>query len=237
MESLGYGVERADQLSEPGMITNQIVRNIVDCDILIADLSESNPNVFYELAIRHGLKRPFIHIIDASESIPFDNAQVRTIPVDLTDLDSVDKAKADLNAQVAAIEGGTLVAESPISIAFDLDALKSSGNTDDAMLAALFREVSSMRGEIRELRRQPMRRPIRSDSPATEEELLTMLVAAGKGTIAHKIQNANIVGLKPYKLEMTTSLSFDEDRELETELKEFLERQTGHAWDVDILPF
>jgi hypothetical protein len=64
-----------------------------------------------------------------------------------------------------------------------------------------------------------------------------MLVAAGKGTIAHKIQNANIVGLKPYKLEMTTSLSFDEDRELETELKEFLERQTGHAWDVDILPF
>ncbi|MEO0500830.1 MAG: hypothetical protein AAF205_09785, partial [Pseudomonadota bacterium] len=64
LENRGYHVERADKISEPGIITNQIVNKIVECDILVADLSELNPNVFYELAIRHGLKKPFIHIIN-----------------------------------------------------------------------------------------------------------------------------------------------------------------------------
>lgn len=121
LETSGYHVERADQIDEPGIITNQIVKKIIECDILIADLTEGNPNVFYELAIRHGLKRPFIHMIDASEKIPFDNSQVRTIQFDIKDLDSVDSAKKQLLAQVTSIAGGEVIAESPISVAFDLE--------------------------------------------------------------------------------------------------------------------
>jgi hypothetical protein len=86
----------------------------------VADLTGGNPNVFYELAIRHGLKKPFIHMIEAAESIPFDNAQVRTIPIDLTDLDSVDRAKKEVQSQIESIEKGSSP-ESPISIAFDLE--------------------------------------------------------------------------------------------------------------------
>ncbi len=238
MESLGYTVERADQLSEPGIITNQIVRKIVDCDVLIADLSESNPNVFYELAIRHGLKKAFVHMIDASEAIPFDNAQVRTIPVDLTDLDSVEKAKAELTSQVQAIEAGTITVESPISVAFDLEALKSSGKTDESLLAALFQEVSSMRLEMREMRRQTPRRPFRAEAPKSEAELFTMLAAAGRSSLAQKlIESASIHKIEPYTLHLSTTLTTDEDTALEEELREFLNERTGRGWDVEVYPF
>lgn len=128
MNPRGYVVERADKVGEPGIITNQIVRRIVDCDVLIADLTEHNPNVFYELAIRHGLKKPFVHPIDAKEKIPFDNAQVRAIQVDLTDLDSVEDACRQLEDQISSIEASDSIVESPISVAFDLEVSNPAGS-------------------------------------------------------------------------------------------------------------
>src|SRR3989338_8854008 len=47
VEQLGYEVIRADKISEPGIITHQILQHIVDAPLVIADLTERNPNVFY----------------------------------------------------------------------------------------------------------------------------------------------------------------------------------------------
>jgi hypothetical protein len=49
---------------------------------VIADLSFQNPNVFYELALRHACKLPIVQIIRKSERIPFDVDQVRTVQID-----------------------------------------------------------------------------------------------------------------------------------------------------------
>jgi len=51
-------VIRADKISEPGIITTQIIGHIVDAELVIADLTDKNPNVFYELAIRHAIRNP-----------------------------------------------------------------------------------------------------------------------------------------------------------------------------------
>jgi len=61
-EASGYEVVRADQLSVPGSITGQIVRLILDADIVIADISGLNPNVMYELGIRHAAALPAIQL-------------------------------------------------------------------------------------------------------------------------------------------------------------------------------
>ena len=53
VERRGYKAVRADHISEPGMITSQVIQHIVDDDLVIADLTDRNPNVFYELALRH----------------------------------------------------------------------------------------------------------------------------------------------------------------------------------------
>src|SRR5207302_1901064 len=85
----GYGEPvRADKIAEAGMITTQIIQHLIDDAIVVADLTDSNPNVFYELAIRHSFRRPVIQLIQVGQKIPFDVAPPRTVAVDHTDLES-----------------------------------------------------------------------------------------------------------------------------------------------------
>lgn len=76
----GVGLEpiRSDQISEPGDITEQILRRIRDSTVVIADLTGANANVMYELGLRHSRPRLTIQIGELG-SLPFDVASIRTI--------------------------------------------------------------------------------------------------------------------------------------------------------------
>jgi hypothetical protein len=82
LQEFGLKVVRADLIGESGMITSQILEHILKSKLVIADLSFQNPNVFYELAIRHACRLPIVQIIRKSDKIPFDVDQVRTIQID-----------------------------------------------------------------------------------------------------------------------------------------------------------
>ena len=56
----GFDAVRADEIAEPGIITSQVIERIVESPLVIADLSGHNPNVFYELAIRHVIRKPYV---------------------------------------------------------------------------------------------------------------------------------------------------------------------------------
>jgi hypothetical protein len=79
-------VVRADQIGKPGMIGKQVLEHILKSRLVIADLSFHNPNVFYELCLRHVTRLPTVQIIRAAEGIPFDIEQYRTIKIDTKDL-------------------------------------------------------------------------------------------------------------------------------------------------------
>jgi Putative Zn-dependent protease, contains TPR repeats len=76
-----YDVNRVDtKQSNIGNITKNIVKDLVYSDLVIADLTEGNANVFYELGIRHALhKCATILIIQAGYEIPFDLKQHVTV--------------------------------------------------------------------------------------------------------------------------------------------------------------
>jgi len=82
MDELGLSVVRADQIGKPGMITGQVIEYVTKAKLVIADLSYYNPNVYYELALRHASRLPTVHLIRDSDSIPFDLDQFRTIRID-----------------------------------------------------------------------------------------------------------------------------------------------------------
>lgn len=86
LEEFKLKVVRADQIGEPGMITRQIFDYILKSRLVIADLSLHNPNVFYELAVRHMLKRPVVQISQSSDKVPFDINQMRTVIIDNTSI-------------------------------------------------------------------------------------------------------------------------------------------------------
>lgn len=80
---------RADQIESPGVITRQILDYIIHSRLVIADLSFHNPNVFYELAIRHLMRKPTVQIMRSKDKVPFDINQSRTIMIDDTDIYSL----------------------------------------------------------------------------------------------------------------------------------------------------
>ena len=85
---LGLRVVRADQIDDPGLITAQVIQHLLRARLVIADLSFHNPNVFYELAIRHATGKPTVLICRAEDVLPFDISDVRTVRVDMADIHS-----------------------------------------------------------------------------------------------------------------------------------------------------
>lgn len=148
LRDCGYKPTRADQISEPGMITSQVIQRIVDDPLVIADLTERNPNVFYELAIRHAIRKPLVQLIKKGEQIPFDVAGTRTIHVDHHDLDSVEQAKSEICAQVKSLEKNPANLETPISVSLDLQLLRQSDNPEQRSLADVLSVVTELRGTV-----------------------------------------------------------------------------------------
>ena len=144
----GYDAIRADQISEPGMITSQVIQHIVDDPLVIADLTDRNPNVFYELAIRHAIRKPLVQLIMKGERIPFDVAGTRTIHVDHQDLDSVEDAKDEIVAQIESLEADSNTQETPISVSLDLQRLKQSDNPEQRSLADVLSVISALRTAV-----------------------------------------------------------------------------------------
>lgn len=70
---------RVDEISRPGSITRDIIEGILDSDIIIADLTTKNSNVFYELGIAHSSGNKTIMTAQSRGDVPFDIASYRVI--------------------------------------------------------------------------------------------------------------------------------------------------------------
>lgn len=120
LSEFGLRLVRADKIGDAGMITGQIIEHIIHSRLVIVDLSFHNPNVFYELALRHAVRRPIVQISRAADRLPFDVGQVRTIVVDTTDIYTLVPQLESLKAQIAAQIRKTLdentEVENPLSI-------------------------------------------------------------------------------------------------------------------------
>ena len=73
-------ITRADESLVPGTITTDIIARLMHSDYVIADVSYPNPNVFYELGLRHACHPGTVIIKDKSApSVPFDIAHLRYV--------------------------------------------------------------------------------------------------------------------------------------------------------------
>ncbi|MEO1700177.1 MAG: hypothetical protein AAFU73_23025 [Planctomycetota bacterium] len=71
-ESRGIRARAPHQTDRPDQITPNMMRDVVEARLVVADLSHHNPNVMYELGIRHCFGGPFILIAEKGTSLPFD---------------------------------------------------------------------------------------------------------------------------------------------------------------------
>jgi nucleoside 2-deoxyribosyltransferase len=78
-EAAGFEVVRIDEKAGPGVIFQDIQPEIEQADIIIAEVTPANPNVFYELGYAHALAKPTILLARKGAELPFDIKSFRVV--------------------------------------------------------------------------------------------------------------------------------------------------------------
>jgi hypothetical protein len=179
--AFGLATLRADDLAKPGQITLQVIEHVLRAKGVVADLTGSNPNVFYELAIRHTAKLPVVLIAEEGEvdRLPFDIAQMRVISFDHRDLASAARAQTQITQHLREALDGAV--DSPIATALTLEALNQGDTVERALgeLLSLMNDLSwsnrSVADEVRYLRLASIDEPL-EPQPATQSREFTARV-------------------------------------------------------------
>jgi nucleoside 2-deoxyribosyltransferase len=82
----GFEAEVSIDLKTPGSITDQIWHGIRRSDVVVVDVTNDNPNVFYELGLAHALGKEVIVISQDVTKVPFDIKTSRLLSYDPADL-------------------------------------------------------------------------------------------------------------------------------------------------------
>ena len=148
-----YEIERGDESDNPGAITPQIIESILEADLVVADLSGSNPNVFYELAVAHGYRKPTVHLLKEGDTPPFDVKDMRLIPYTM-DPDDLEDARGLLKKLAERAEKSPEKATTPLSAAGRFIAFEKSGNPEADSTMEMVKSVDSLTTQVRRMLRQ-----------------------------------------------------------------------------------
>jgi protein-tyrosine-phosphatase len=139
---------RADKIAKPGQITRQVIEHVVGAKAAVVDLTEANPNVYDEMAVRHTAQLPTVLIAQDGEKLPFDIAQMRTIFFDHTSLKSAAECRAEIAKHLGEALGGEV--DSPIAASVAVQRLES-GTPQERILAQLVENTDEIRLRMRQL--------------------------------------------------------------------------------------
>ena len=110
----GFEVKRADDLVSQQNILRDVIDGIVNRDLIVADLTSLNPNVFYEIGVAHALDKPVILITQNRNDTPFDLEQYRILEYS-RDFASMEDAKDKLAEYARQFLQGDISFSNPVS--------------------------------------------------------------------------------------------------------------------------
>jgi hypothetical protein len=120
--------------------------------LVIADLTDHNPNVFYELAIRHATRKPVVQIMHAKDKLPFDVANQRTVFYDHQNLRTANRAIEDIARQIQDAESDPDSVDSPLTEAILIKSLSQSDDPIARSNAEIMSTLNDIQGDLAKLR-------------------------------------------------------------------------------------
>lgn len=218
LKKYGYDVLVAHEITTSGSITNQVIELILSSELVVANLTELNPNVMYELAVRHCTALPVITVAQQGTVLPFDISDERTVFYrnDMHGVIDLQKRLDDAVKAAAGVEGDStdnpvyraakgkvikeaLVAEGGEATSYILDRM----NAMESHLAAL--SNSSINFDYSELKEF---QEITLTAIGTSEADLKVFVAVLSDTLSlrHSSHHVKKMRDKEFILKLTLSL-------------------------------
>jgi hypothetical protein len=96
IEDAGFEPCRADELFSTGSVIEQIWNEIKKADVILAELTGKNANVFYELGLAHALRKPVVFLSSDINDVPFDLRHLRVILYDVREPDWAATLRRDI---------------------------------------------------------------------------------------------------------------------------------------------
>lgn len=142
-KAVGLEAKRADEIYITGPIIQVIWGQIWAATVVIADVTNKNPNVNYELGICHTLGVPTVIITQDLEDVPFDYRHRRCIPYNTADVDWQRKLKKEISGILRAVIEGKDV---PLELGWPYETSPYNREQLGALVPALDARDSVVRG-------------------------------------------------------------------------------------------
>lgn len=158
IERAGFIPKRADDLSRPGTIINDIWQYTQNAKIILADLTGRNPNVFYELGLAHSLAKPAVLVAESISDVPFDLRSLRVIEYDKNAHNWGEVLAEKITNSIVELDKSPLQYVLPAFLTVDRDAKSAKVSPHDKELIEIRQELGLLRREVRINSRERHRR-------------------------------------------------------------------------------
>lgn len=137
---------RVDELTRPGSITRDIIDGILDADVIIADLTSRNPNVFYELGIAHSIGNKTLMTCQDIKDVPFDIANYRIILYEHT-LNGCKELASTLDSAIKELLRSPGTTNNPFQ---EVVSMRAGGHKSGRIPLSAYLNISRIHPKIRE---------------------------------------------------------------------------------------
>lgn len=155
LEAAGYHVVRADEVTKAGAVNKDVVERLARADLVVADMTDLNPNVFWELGVRHALSgRGTLTMLDEKRTsdIPFDLTPYRVIKY-AGELIGLGRLKDRLTAFAATLTTDDGVLDSPVHDWLPMLPARAVESTEHSSEGALRQQVAELKKQLRQYER------------------------------------------------------------------------------------
>ena len=144
----GLEPKRADDIYRPSTIVQDIWNYTQNSQIVLADLTGKNANVFYELGLAHALAKPAILVTNSMDDVPFDLRALRVIEYNKNDSNWGNVLKDKIEKSIKETLDSPLNSVLPAFLNID-DSEKTEITITERDFLELKRDLELMRNEIR----------------------------------------------------------------------------------------